>query len=100
MEPHWKLWLHLFKVEHFTKKAGERGVRWAVHAGSCTLQLWAGQGELYISVQLISSNSTWHDEWLYLRNDDDHLPKFSNRVLMSRRDNLSYGVVEDNKPKL
>jgi hypothetical protein len=23
MEPHWNLWLHLFKAEHFTKKAGE-----------------------------------------------------------------------------
>jgi hypothetical protein len=34
MEPHWNLWLHLFKVEHFAKKAGERGVRRAVHAGA------------------------------------------------------------------
>jgi hypothetical protein len=25
MEPHWNLWLHLFKAEHFAKKAGERG---------------------------------------------------------------------------
>jgi hypothetical protein len=57
MEPHWKLWLHLFKAEHFTKKAGERGVRWAVHAESCTLQVWAGRGELYIPTQLISSNN-------------------------------------------
>jgi hypothetical protein len=22
-------------------------------------------------------NSGWHDGWFYLRNDDDHLPKFS-----------------------
>jgi hypothetical protein len=27
MEPHWNLWLHLFKAEHFAKKAGERGVQ-------------------------------------------------------------------------
>jgi hypothetical protein len=26
IEPHWKLWLHLFKAEHFAKKAGEKGV--------------------------------------------------------------------------
>jgi hypothetical protein len=39
MEPHWNLWLHLFKVEHFAKKVGERGVRHMVHAGSCTLQV-------------------------------------------------------------
>jgi hypothetical protein len=39
MEPQWNLWLHLFRVEHFAKKAGERGVWRAVHAGSCTLQV-------------------------------------------------------------
>jgi hypothetical protein len=39
MEPHWNLWLHLFKAEHFAKKVGERGVQHAVHAGSYTLQV-------------------------------------------------------------
>jgi hypothetical protein len=87
MEPHWNLWLHLFKAEHFAKKAGERGVCWAVHAGSYTLQLRSGRGELYIPGQLISSNIGWHDGWFYLRNDDDRLSKFSGRVLMSRKDN-------------
>jgi hypothetical protein len=48
MEPHWNMWLHLFREEHFAKKAGEQGVRRAVHAGSCTLQVQAGRGEQYI----------------------------------------------------
>jgi hypothetical protein len=61
MEPHWNLRLHLFKLEHFAKKAGERGVWHAVHAGSCTLQVRVGRGEQYILAQLISSNSGWHD---------------------------------------
>jgi hypothetical protein len=100
MEPHWNLWLHLFRAEHFTKKAGERGVRRAVHAGSCTLQVRAGQGDQYISAQLISSNSGWHDGWFYLRNDDDQLPRFSGRVLMSREENWMYNIVEEDKPKL
>jgi hypothetical protein len=100
MEPHWNLWLHLFKAKHFVKKVGEKGVRRAVHVGSYTLQVRAGRGELYIPAQLISSNSGWHDEWFYLRNDDDHLPKFSGRVLMSREDNWSYDIVEEEKPKL
>jgi hypothetical protein len=60
----------------------------------------AGQGELYIPAQLISSNSGWHDGWFYLRNDDDRLLKFSGRVLMSRKDNLSYDIVKEDKPKL
>jgi hypothetical protein len=87
MEPHWHVWLHLFKAEHFTKKVGERGVRRAMHVGSCTLQVRAGRGEQYISAQLISSNSSWHDGWFYLHNDEDRLPRFSSRVLMSREEN-------------
>jgi hypothetical protein len=62
-------------------------VWWAVHAGSCTIQVPPGQGELYILAQLISSNSEWHDGWFYLRNDDGQLPRFSREVLMSRREN-------------
>jgi hypothetical protein len=100
VEPHWKLWLHLFKVEHFAKKAGEKGVRRVVHARSCTIQVWAGQGNLYILAQLILSNSGWHDCWFYLRNDDDHLPRFSGQVLMSRKENWAYDVVEEDQPKL
>jgi hypothetical protein len=69
VEPHYELWLHLFKAELFTKKAGERGVRRAVHAGSYTIQVRPGQGELYIPAHLSMSNSRWHDGWFYLRND-------------------------------
>jgi hypothetical protein len=83
IEPNWKLWLHLFKAEHFAKKAGEKGVQRAVHAGSCTIQVRVGRGELYIPAQLISSNSGWHDDWFYLRNDDGQLPRFSGQILMS-----------------
>jgi hypothetical protein len=48
IEPQWNLWLHLFRAEHFAKKAGERGVRHVVHAGSCTLQVRSGRGDQYI----------------------------------------------------
>jgi hypothetical protein len=48
--------------------------------------------------QLISSNSGWHDRWFYLCNDD-WLPRFSGRVLMSCEENWTYDIVED-KPKL
>jgi hypothetical protein len=49
---------------------------------------------------LISSNSGWHDGWFYLRNDGDQLPRYSGGVLMAREENWTYGVVEDDKPKL
>jgi hypothetical protein len=35
--PHWNLWLHLFKVEHFTKAAKGGGSRKMVRASGCTL---------------------------------------------------------------
>jgi ribosome modulation factor len=35
-----------------------------------------------------------------MRNDDDQLPRFSGQVLMSREENWSYGVVEEDKSKL
>jgi hypothetical protein len=100
VEPHWKLWLHLFKAEHFAKKAGEKGVWRAVHARSYTIQVRAGRGELYIPAQLILSNSGWHDGWFYLRNDDDQLPRFSGQVLMSRRENWAYDIIKEDQPKL
>jgi hypothetical protein len=59
-----------------------------------------GRGDQYIPAQLISSNSGWHDAWFYLRNDGDQLLGFSGRVLMSHEENWTYGIVEEDKPKL
>jgi hypothetical protein len=79
IEPHWKLWLYLFKVKHFAKKAGEMGVRRAVHAGSYTIQVRPSRGELYILA--------WHDGWFYQRNDDGQLHRFFGQVLMFWKEN-------------
>jgi hypothetical protein len=54
---------------------------------SCCMDLGSYRMELYILAQLISSNNGCHDRWFYLRNDDERLPKFFGRVLMSRGDN-------------
>jgi hypothetical protein len=48
MEPQCNMWLHLFKVEHFAKKARERGVWRAVHVWSYTIQVQSGRGNQYI----------------------------------------------------
>jgi hypothetical protein len=71
-----------------------------VHTRSGTLQVRAGRGDLYIPAQLISSNNGWHDGWFYLRNDDGRLSSFSGEVLMSWKENWSYDVVKEEKPKL
>jgi hypothetical protein len=87
MDPQWNLWLHLFRAEFFTKKAGERGAWRAVPAESCVLQVWSGCSDQYIPTQLISSNSGWHDGWFYLHNDGDQLPRYTGRVLVARGEN-------------
>jgi hypothetical protein len=48
MDPQWNLWLHLFRAEFFVKKAGERGARRAVPAGSCVLQVRSSRSDQYI----------------------------------------------------
>jgi hypothetical protein len=100
VEPQWNLWLHLFKAELFTKKAGEKGLWCAVRAGSCVLQVRSGQADLYIPAHLISSKSGWHDGWFYLRNDESQLPRYTGRVLTAREENWTYGVSEAEKPRL
>jgi hypothetical protein len=46
--PHWSLWLHLFKAEHFTKAAEDGGSQKMVRAGGCTLQVCQERSNLYI----------------------------------------------------
>jgi hypothetical protein len=87
-------------AELFTKKAGEKGLRCAVRAGSCVLQVRSGRADQYILAHLISSNNGWHDGWFYLRNDESQLPRYTGQVLVAREENWSYGVVEAEKPHL
>jgi hypothetical protein len=60
----------------------------------------SGRRDKYILAQLISSNSSWHDGWFYLRNDESQLPRYTSRVLVVREENWSYGVAEAEKPRL
>ena len=55
--PHWELWLHLFRVGHTTKPTGTSGMRKAVRAGGCTLQVRQDRQHLYIPTQLTSTNT-------------------------------------------
>jgi hypothetical protein len=100
MDPQWNLWLHIFRAEFFTKKAGERGSWRVVRARSCVLQVRLGRSDQYILAQLISSNSGWHDGWFYLHNDESQLPRYTGRVLVAREENCAYGVTKVEKPWL
>ena len=54
---HWELWLHLFWAGHTTKPTG---MRKAVRAGGCTLQVRQDRQHLYIPAQLTSTNRRWY----------------------------------------
>jgi hypothetical protein len=82
--PHWNLWLHLFKAEHFTKAVKSGGSQKMVRAGGCTLEVHQERSSLYIPAQLTSSNRGWQEGWFYLRNDDDRLPPYTGHVMMKR----------------
>jgi hypothetical protein len=59
IEHHWDLWLHLFRAEAFSLPSEVRRVRHAVRASGCTLQLCSDRAQLYIPVNLTSSNKGW-----------------------------------------
>ena len=54
--PHWELWLHLFQAGHTTKPTDTTGMRKAMRAGGCTLQVRQDRQLLYIPAQLALTN--------------------------------------------
>jgi hypothetical protein len=80
IEPHWDLWLHLFRAEPFSLPSEVRKVPHTVRADGCMLQLSSDRAALYIPATLASSNKGWQSRWFYLRNDDEWLPAFTHRV--------------------
>jgi hypothetical protein len=87
IDPHWDLWTHLFSAEFFAATTEAKKVRMAVRAGGCTLQLRPGRVQQYIPATLASSNKGWQNWWFYLRNDDEMLPPFSQRVVTAASTN-------------
>ena len=60
MMPHWELWLHLYRGEHFNTPSGTAGVRKPVQAGCLNLVLKTGKSEKpreYIPVGLTSNHA-------------------------------------------
>jgi hypothetical protein len=96
--PHWDLWLHLFKAEHFTKAADGGGPRKMVRAGGCTLQVRQERSNLYILAQLTSSNRGWQEGWFYLRNDDGRLPPYIGCVVTERPEKWRWGPLPLSSP--
>jgi hypothetical protein len=100
IDPHWDLWTHLFSAELFASPTGERRVRAVVRAGGCILQLRQSRASQYIPAVLASSNKGWQRRWFYLRNDDERLPSFSQRVVTVAADAWRYGTLHDRQKNL
>jgi hypothetical protein len=98
--PHWDLWTHLFFAELFASPTGERKVRAAMRAGGCTLLLRQSRASLYIPAILVSSNKGWQRRWFYLRNDDELLPPFSQRVVTAAADAWRHGTPHERQKNL
>jgi len=79
--PHWELWLHLFRTGHTTKPMGTMGMRKAMRAGGCTLQVHQDRQHLYILAQLASTNHRWYTSWFYLSNDDGGIPPYTRWIM-------------------
>ena len=88
------------RVPLLTSPTGERKVRAAVRAGGCTLLLRQSRASLYIPAILASSNKGWQRQWFYLRNDDEMLPPFSQRVVTIAADAWRYGTPHDRQKNL
>jgi hypothetical protein len=94
------LWTHFFSTELFASPTGERRVRAVVRAGGCILQLRQSRASQYIPAVLVSSNKGWQCRWFYLRNDDERLPSFSQRVVTVAADAWRYGTPHDRQKNL
>jgi hypothetical protein len=64
----------------------------AVWVGGCILQLRQARSQQYIPAILASSNKGWQRWLFYLRNDDERLPSFSQRVVTAAGGNWRYGA--------
>jgi hypothetical protein len=63
---HWHLFRYFFKFACLREESHTATI------GCANLRIKQGCGDDYIPAPLTSSNSGWHKEWFYLRNDPEH----------------------------
>jgi len=91
IETHWDLWIHLFCGELYVDIVQGQPKRYA-RAGGLMLHLRTQRANLYISYNMTTNNARWTRGWFYLRNDDQRLPAFTNKVLRERPEKWNWGV--------
>ena len=61
-------------------------------AGGLMLHLRPTRRNLYIPNRMTTNNAEWTRGWFYLRNFDNQLPAFTNKVLRERPEKWDWGV--------
>jgi hypothetical protein len=78
------MWIHLFRGELFIDNVQGPPKRYA-RAGGLMLHVRGQRANLYIPCKMTTNNIGWSRGWFYLRNDDERLPAFANKVLRESR---------------
>ena len=91
IEAHWDLWIHLFHGKLFIENVRGQPKRFA-RAGSLMLHLCPTRTDLYIPNKMTTNNAGWTRGWVYLRNEDERLPAFTDKVLWEKPDKWGWGV--------
>ena len=91
VEAHWDLWVHLFRGELYTDSVQGQPRRYA-RAGGLMLHVRGQRANLYIPSKMTMNNARLTRGWFYLRNDDERLPAFTDKVLQEKPDSWGWGV--------
>ena len=55
---------------------------------------------MYIPRKMTTNNAGWTRGWVYLRNEDERLPAFTDKVLWEKPDSWGWGVVHERQARL
>lgn len=100
IEPHWDLWLHLFRAEPFSLPSEAKKVCHMVRVSGCMLQLCSDRAQLYIPTTLTSSNMGWQSRWFYLCNDDKRLPEYTLWAVTNTGEHWLWGAPREHQAHL
>ena len=85
------MWVHLFRGELYTDSIQGQSRRHA-RAGGLMLHVRGKRANLYIPNKMTTNNTGWTRGWFYLRNDDERLPPFTDKVLREKPNSSGWGV--------
>ena len=91
VEVHWDLWVHLFRGELYTDSVQGQPRRYA-RASGLMLHVHGQRVNQYIPSKMTTNNAGWTRGWFYLRNEDERLPAFTDKVLQEKPDSWGWGV--------